>query len=270
MSRLPFQILCGDAGNITPLADASVDAVVTDPPYGIDMAGWDHGLPPTRVWAEVRRVTRDGGILMAFGGARKWHRLACAIEDAGWSILADSAIWLYGTGFPKGKGCLRPAWEPIIIARNGGSGRLCIDEAKVEGRWPVNVMVDDLVAEDLGKRAHYFYVAKPSVKEKEAGLAEAGLPEVAVTTLVTRLKHDAPRMRRNTHPTVKPIALMRHLVRLVGPPGSTILDPFCGSGTTGIAALMENRYFIGIDKEPEYTTIANARLMHWISKKEGE
>lgn len=67
---------------------------------------------------------------------------------------------------------------------------------------------------------------------------------------------------RNHHPTVKPVALMRWLVRLVTPPGGIVLDPFMGSGTTGIAALQEGRAFVGIEREPEYHAIAEARIAH--------
>lgn len=67
-------------------------------------------------------------------------------------------------------------------------------------------------------------------------------------------------MSRNTHPTVKPIALMRYLVRLVTPPGGVVLDPFCGSGSTGKAAVVEGFRFIGIDISEEYCEIARRRI----------
>jgi site-specific DNA-methyltransferase (adenine-specific) len=67
--------------------------------------------------------------------------------------------------------------------------------------------------------------------------------------------------RNNNHPTVKPIALMRYLCKLVTPKGGTVLDPFTGSGTTGIAAKLEGYEFIGIEREKEYVDIANARIM---------
>lgn len=72
-----------------------------------------------------------------------------------------------------------------------------------------------------------------------------------------------PRLVRNPHPTVKPIALMRWLIRLAVPAGGVVLDPFCGSGTTGIAAVAEGRQFIGIEREGEYVEVACARLTHW-------
>lgn len=84
------------------LPDASVDAVVTDPPYGLGFMGreWD-ALPPGEEWArECLRVLKPGGHLLAFGGTRTWHRLAVAVEDAGFEVR-DSIAWLHGQGFPK-------------------------------------------------------------------------------------------------------------------------------------------------------------------------
>jgi DNA modification methylase len=71
------------------------------------------------------------------------------------------------------------------------------------------------------------------------------------------------RPARNAHPTLKPIELMRWLVRLVSPPGGLVLDPFCGSGSTGAAAALEGRRFLGIELSPEHVEIASARITHW-------
>jgi DNA modification methylase len=110
------------------MPDNSVDAIVTDPPYGLSFMGkgWDHGVPGEEFWAEALRVAKPGAHLLAFGGTRTFHRLACAIEDAGWEIR-DTVGWIYGSGFPKshnlkdqwaGYGtALKPAWEPVIVAR---------------------------------------------------------------------------------------------------------------------------------------------------------
>lgn len=84
------------------IGDSSVDAIVTDPPYGLGFMGkaWDD-LPPGEEWArECLRVLKPGGHLLAFDGTRTWHRLACAVEDAGFE-MRDSIAWLYGSGFPK-------------------------------------------------------------------------------------------------------------------------------------------------------------------------
>ncbi len=84
------------------LADNSVDACVTDPPYGISFMNkkWDYDVPSVEVWREVFRVLKPGGHLLAFGGTRTYHRLAVNVEDAGFEIR-DQIQWLYGQGFPK-------------------------------------------------------------------------------------------------------------------------------------------------------------------------
>lgn len=82
--------------------DNSIDAIVTDPPYGLSFMNkdWDHGIPGTPFWQEMLRIAKPGSHLLAFGGTRTHHRLMVAIEDAGWEIR-DCMMWLYGSGFPK-------------------------------------------------------------------------------------------------------------------------------------------------------------------------
>ncbi len=94
-------VLQADAHRI-PLADASVDAVVTDPPYGISFMGhrWDYAVPGVEAWSECFRVLKPGGYLLSFFGTRTYHRGVCPIEDAGFEIR-DQIQWLYGQGFPK-------------------------------------------------------------------------------------------------------------------------------------------------------------------------
>ena len=84
------------------MADKSIDAVVTDPPYGLSFMGkqWDYDVPSVEVWAECIRVLKPGGHLLAFAGTRTQHRMAVRIEDAGFEIR-DMIAWVYGSGFPK-------------------------------------------------------------------------------------------------------------------------------------------------------------------------
>lgn len=107
------------------MGNDSISCIVTDPPYGLKFMGkqWDHGIPGIDYWKECLRICKPGSFLLAFGGTRTYHRLTCAIEDAGWEIR-DCIIWIYGTGFPKshnhfgieGYGtALKPAFEPIIV-----------------------------------------------------------------------------------------------------------------------------------------------------------
>jgi hypothetical protein len=306
------------------LDDESVDAIVTDPPYGLGFMGkeWDSEVPAADYWAEALRVAKPGAHLVGFSGSRTYHRAACAVEDAGWEVR-DQLIWLYGQGFPKshdvskaidaaagaereervtktfvrketstwraeGKSgmfkrevntltesdpvtdearawegwgtALKPAHEPAVLARKPldagaggtvagnvlahGCGALNIDAGRVEEdghdpRWPANVAHDgsEQVADILADKARYFYCAKAGKKDRD-------LPGGGV----------------NNHPTVKPLDLMRWLVRLVCRPDGVVLDPFTGSGSTGVAALMEGCTFIGIERDEEYASIANQRL----------
>jgi hypothetical protein len=126
---------------------------------------------------------------------------------------------------------------------------------------------------DRGGASRFFYCAKASRVERNAGLG--GLPSTKLadegygSIQAPKLDRAAPRENwtphrtQNSHPTVKPLALMRWLVRLVTPPGGTCLDPFTGSGTTGCAAVLEGFDFIGIEREAEYVQIAKARIAHW-------
>jgi DNA modification methylase len=293
---------------LAKLPDSCIDAIVTDPPYGIGITGeaWDgrdirqaaskngerlsHAEAFerwTRVWAtEAGRVLKPGGHLLAFGAPRTFHRLVAGIEDSGLEVR-DQLLWLYGSGLPKSRRlpdglgtALKPAYEPVLLARAPligtvarnlkawGTGALNIQASRVgeAGYWPANVAISHGADCPAGMLDHpgsgpsrLFYCAKTSRTEREAGCTQLS---ARPTQLYTGKSHP-PRMRRNTHPTVKPIALMRWLVRLVTPPGGLVLDPFTGSGSTGAAAVLEGRQFLGIEREAEYVDIACARLTHW-------
>jgi site-specific DNA-methyltransferase (adenine-specific) len=93
---------------------------------------------------------------------------------------------------------------------------------------------------DTGGASRFFYCSKASTAERNAGLGD----------------------EQNTHPTVKPIALMRWLVKLVTPPDETVLDPFAGSGSTGCACIGEGRSFVGLERDAESVRIARLRMHH--------
>jgi site-specific DNA-methyltransferase (adenine-specific) len=137
--------------SMASMAEASVDAIVTDPPYGLASGPtttleeanggrgfmgreWDRGVPGPSFWREALRVAKPGAHLLAFGGTRAFHRMAVAIEDAGW-VMRDCACWVYGSGFPKshngpwGGTALKPAWEPIVMARKPLEGTLAANHA---------------------------------------------------------------------------------------------------------------------------------------------
>jgi site-specific DNA-methyltransferase (adenine-specific) len=153
----PYSLHTGDCLDVLKTLDAeSIDAIVTDPPYGLAFMGkkWDCDAPSTDIWQECLRVLKPGGHLLAFAGTRTQHRMACRIEDAGFEIR-DMIAWVYGSGFPKSHNlkdewqgwgtALKPALEPITMARKPltgtvaenvltyGTGGLNIDASRVPG-----------------------------------------------------------------------------------------------------------------------------------------
>lgn len=140
----------GDCINVLrAMPDNSVDAVVTDPPYGLKFMGkkWDYDVPGVDVWSECLRVLKPGGHLLAFAGTRTQHRIAVRIEDAGFEIR-DMIAWVYGSGFPKSHNlggdwqgwgtALKPAMEPITVARKPLCGTVA-ENVQTWGTGAVNV-----------------------------------------------------------------------------------------------------------------------------------
>jgi len=181
---------------------------------------------------------------------------------------------------------LKPAWEPIIVARKPligtvaqnvlthGTGAINIDGSRVGERFPANLIHDgsDEATDAMGEAQRYFYCAKASKADRDEGLSEFELKKGgAMSGVETREgKPTNHPYRANHHPTVKPTELMRYLCRLVTPPDGIVLDPFTGSGSTGKGAMLEGFRFIGIEKEGEYAEIARARIAHAQQKAEGE
>ena len=338
------------------ISDCSVDSIVTDPPYETGFMGkeWDvTGIAySVELWSECLRVLKPGGHLLAFSSSRTYHRMTCAIEDAGFAIR-DQIMWVYGSGFPKsldvskaidkaaganrevvgqrevpvglsfsgerferetgtrvvdvtapatdaaqqwsGWGtALKPAHEPIVVARKPltgtvadnvlryGTGAINIDASRVgtAGRFPTNFVhdgSDEVLAlfpgTGSGSAARFFYCAKAGKVERNAGLE--ALPTVRASAMGYErglgdagegMFKDRNPQKQNFHPTVKPVALMRYLVRMVTPPNGTVLDPFAGSGTTLVAAVLEGFDSIGMELTAEYLPIIRGRVAWALSQ----
>jgi site-specific DNA-methyltransferase (adenine-specific) len=296
------------------------DACITDPPYNVDLGGdrgWDSfqrdkfSQPDEdfrdwiRQWAYPLQseVLGTGALIAAFNSARTVHALMFGLQKSNYELI-DVALWLYATGQVKHKHILKPAYEPIVIARRKttedltklfnrtGRAFLHAQELKAEtGKHPLNVEIADpeLVEEneDIRGMAKFLYVAKPSASERDYGCEnlplrrkEGGISGNALIKrdeLRAKVKAENPglsdaevkarmddilsgALARNIHPTVKPIDLMRRLVRLLTKPGATVIDPFMGSGTTGIACVLEDRNFIGIEREADFIEISSHRI----------
>jgi DNA modification methylase len=378
-----YTLLHGDCLELLKtLPDNSVDSIVTDPPYELGFMGkkWDStGIAySVEMWSECLRVLNHGGHLLAFGGTRTYHRMACAIEDAGFEVR-DMIEWVYGSGFPKslnvgkavdklqgnereklnerggaiqkgsvnwqgqdrkdGKGsgfkekfvdtkgtsewegwgtALKPAHEPVCMARKPlaektvaqnvlkyGTGGINIDESRVgtedntgrknsgakggqnlygdserynsethsQGRFPANLIHDN--SEEVRE---CFPETKSGSGNKNTGNrdgifgklgkgngdgigGDSGNASRFFKSIIYAAKASkADRGNGNTHATVKPNALMAYLIKMVTRQGGIVLDPFMGSGTTGVAAVRHGFGFIGIEKESDHFEICKARI----------
>jgi site-specific DNA-methyltransferase (adenine-specific) len=162
-------------------------------------------------------------------------------------------------------------------AKNGQDGGMVFsfNRAEDQARGPTDSGGASRFFQQFGPGvgAGFKYQAKASRAERNKGLE--GMPESFRGTLQGNSTPRNPQDGKNRngtamsngHPTVKPIALMRYLCRLITPPGGTVLDPFCGSGSTGCAAVQEGFNFMGIEKEPEYAEIARRRIAYWSGKR---
>jgi site-specific DNA-methyltransferase (adenine-specific) len=270
----------------------SIDACITDPPYGMEIAGvgWDHNVPPVDTWREVYRVLKPGAFVLSFCAPEFYHRMAVAVEDAGFRPL-DMVVWMVTTKMAKANR-LKPAHEPIFVAQKPlegtieknfekwGCGKINIENARVpwDGKPPTG-----WVKGGSKRRAFGGNVAKASeqaVKETEDANPNGRYPSNIVGHFDDP-EHQkyfyAPRATRkergeyNDHPTPKPIALMRYLTRVYAPKDGLVLDPFMGSGSTGIATLQESRQFVGIDMSQHYVDISEKRIQdHCFSKEPKE
>ena len=245
---------------------------------------WDGGDIAFRkeTWELAMKLLKPGGHLLAFSASRNYHRMAVAIEDAGFEIR-DQIMWLYGSGFPKslnlGDGwgtALKPAHEPIVMARKFiegtnknnrekyGTGGINIDGCRVslDGETPPSGSAKRVYKSNQYTEEKIYGDNKttPETGRFPANVMHDGLEEDWVRYFYSPKVSKSERGEDNTHPTVKPQELMKYLCRLVTPKGGTVLDPFMGSGSTGMACKDEGFEFIGIEKEKEYFEIAEKRI----------
>ena len=276
---MEYKLIHGDClDSLRAMEKNSVDNCITDPPYGMGMEHWDHAVPTTEIWKEVLRVLKPGGFCLSFCSPQLYHRNASAVEDAGFDIK-DQIMWMITTKMPK-KNRLKPAHEPIVVAQKPfkgsikanfeewGVGQVDTDSTRVpwDGKPPTGWVKGGMQRRTFGKDG------KTTGSQKEFGKEDANPAGRYPSNIIGEVQDEhqkyfyAPRVTRkergeyNDHPTPKPIALMAYLVKVYCPPGTTVLDPFCGSASTGIAALLEGRAFIGIESEEEYIKISHRRI----------
>jgi len=214
----------GQANNNVPVTSPST-------PQAKQWEGWNTALKPAYEPALLVRKPLSGTV------AQNTLDHGCGgLNVDGCRVETDEQLGRACGGWLKGDyvGGQTPRWNSLGTTKEGG-------------RWPSNIILDEQASEQLEQQAgtsRFFYTAKPSASERHAGIRSEG-------------------ERANVHPTVKPIDLMRYLIRLITPPHGTVLDPFMGSGSTGCAAALEGVSFIGIEREPEYFAIAQQRVAYW-------
>jgi len=276
---MEYKLIQGDClVSLREMDENSIDNCITDPPYGMGMEHWDHAVPTTEIWQEVSRVLKPGGFCLSFCSPQLYHRMATAVEDAGFDIK-DQIMWMITTKMPK-KNRLKPAHEPIVVAQKPfkgsikanfeewGVGQIDTDTTRVpwEGKPPTGWVKGGMQRRTFGKDG------KTTGTQEEFGKEDANPAGRYPSNIIGEVQEEhqkyfyAPRVTRkergeyNNHPTPKPISLMAYLVKIYCPLATTVLDPFCGSGSTGIGAVLEGRNFIGIDLEENYIEIARRRI----------
>lgn len=280
-----YDLYTGDCMDVLPRFDAgSVHLVVTDPPYFLD--GFDDrwtkgkggprgtgavgGLPPGMKFSvnqgpnlqsflrpiadELYRVLKPGGFLLMFSAGRLYHRVATAVEDAGFEIR-DQYAWRY-----HGKAQFKAFKQDHFVRQ-----RTDISDSEK----------DKIIATLDGRRTpqlrqqHEPIVCAQKPREgtfvnnwltHRTGLIDAGatLDGKSPSTIMTVEKQSKP--QEIDHMTPKPVQLCAHLIRLFSEKGQTVLDPFVGSGSTCVAAQSEGRRSIGIDVNPDYIKLTQKRL----------
>lgn len=275
---MTFSILTGDCKEVLAgYEDNTFHSCITDPPYGMGMDHWDHSVPSVDIWREVYRTLRPGAFCLAFCSPELYHRLACNIEDAGFTIK-DQIMWMTTTKMPKFNR-LKPAHEPIVVAQKPYKGSL---QSNFE-EWGCGLIDTEYTRVPWEKEPPKGWVAQGAKRRTfgrdgnttgsgaEYGTVDANPAGRYPSNIIGEVQSEhqkyfyAPRATRkekgidNDHPTVKPVDLMAYLIKIYSPANSTVLDPFCGSGSTGVAAIRENRNFVGMDLSAHYTEIAIRR-----------
>jgi site-specific DNA-methyltransferase (adenine-specific) len=301
---------------LSPLANDSVDALVTDPPYGISYQNnyWDKDLPNKQIWEDSLRVLKSGAFGLVFSSIRLMHRLMVDLEDSGF-IIKDVLFWAYLNGMPKSRAIaldidkalkieskpigkysyvqgykkggadnyytesdklkyepkselgirytgaglgLKPAYEPIILVQKPIEKGLNVAQNIIQyGTGALNLEQTRIpYAKGEGKVGHHPHpTGRVSANVLRTDEFDDGYDKFFVVPKVRQHAEDF-----NHHPTLKPVALMHHLVKLISFESQLVLDPFMGSGSTGVASIALKRQFTGFEQDSEYFKICQKRL----------
>lgn len=294
----------------------SIDAVVTDPPYGISFQNnhWDKNLPDVQIWEGTLSSLKPGGFGLVFTSIKLMHRIMVQLEDSGY-LIKDVLFWSFLNGMPKSRNLaididrelgvdshmagvyqyvqgykkdgaesyksdnikfryepasrlgqrfkgaglsLKPAYEPVIMIQKPLEDGLSVAQNMIKyGTGALNIEETRIPYEKGESKVGHNPHPKGRVPSNIIRTQEFG-DGYDKFFLIPKVRQGKDKF--NNHPTLKPVALMEQLVKLVSFSEQTILDPFMGSGSTGVAALNSNRKFIGYELDRGYFSIAKTRL----------
>lgn len=285
------------ANKLKELKDNSVDLLATDPPYGIEFMGksWDKVLPPTDIWKECYRVLKPGSFIAVMSSPRSdvLYRMIKDLEDAGFDMSFSPIMWTYHSGFPKASDTSK-----MIDKRMGAEREVVGSLADIHERYKTPRRGGDKYGDGFGESdeapaltksttelgqkyegSKLGFQPKPAVEHIIIGMKPHGqksyidnvlnfeaLPDnIKMTYPFVQVPKPAKKEKilgtdKTIHPTIKPVKLMSYIITLFTREGDWVIDPFLGSGTTGIASKLLNRQFIGIEREKEYFDICDERL----------
>lgn len=235
------QIIHGDClTEMQHIAAGSVDMVLCDLPYGQTQNAWDKVIDMPAMWAQLRRVTKPSAAIV----------LMAAQPFAAQLVLSNAREFRYDLIWRKNKptGFLNANRQPLRIHEHilvFYRAQPFYEAQKTQGHEPVHAAVQTSHGKNYGA--------------KTKRIASGGSTERFPTSVIDMaiINNDDP---DKAHPTQKPVALMEWLIRSYTTPGDTVLDIAMGSGSTGVAAQMLGRSFIGIELEPEYVAVAQHRI----------
>ena len=242
-----YKLFNGDCLEVmADMPDNSVDAVITDPPYGTTACKWDAVIPFEPMWRELRRLIKPGGAIVLFGS----EPFSSALRMSNIKEYKYDWVWdkVRPSGFQIAKYVPMKRHELVSIFQSGSkwNPQMIKRERPAKGRVVSSSDSSPLKYND-GVRRTYKYKNPQSIiqfyKQSDG---------------------------KYVHPTQKPVALLEYLIRTYTNEGETVLDFTMGSGTTGVACVNTGRNFIGIEKDAEYFRIAQDRIRESVSECKGQ
>lgn len=270
------RVIHGDALDVLRgLPDASVDAIITDPPYGQGLADWDKPVDALAFLREVYRIAANDSFLAFFHQLPQALDWLIAAPQAGWNFK-EHVVWLKRIMGGAGSGLVR-THESLFIYRKGRAAYVDTTgpyaDVKIPGVLDGAIMADSLYRMMSSLQYEIKHGKKEIIQRKveEHGHAahharftrtpgEKYTDTVNFTNTWSFLPQNGAPSKVIDHPSVKPLDLMERSVRLLTEPNGLVLDPFVGSGTTLVAARNLQRRYLGVELNAEYVAIAERRL----------